>query len=180
MNIWNNLGPIDEYVWGVLARKPCGHCPHTVLRPFQFPGGRQCRWCDSGDQGEGQTGITLTDDREWKRTCYICMTASNSWLPCSTLSWTASLIPRSKFNFEWSLKWKGGHYIQCTSAHLIQNWTWNRRVVWFSHLSSTRNTYLSALSPQIQIRTTNDRVFIVTPMKGVQYIHYIFACSIHQ
>jgi len=85
---------------GCSARKPCGHCPHSVLRPFQFPSGRQCRWCDFGDQEAGQTGITLTDDREWKRMCYICMTASNSWLPCSTLSWTASLIPRSKFNFE--------------------------------------------------------------------------------
>jgi len=57
-----------------------------------------------GDQEAGQTGTTLTDGREWKRMCYICVTASNSWLPCSTLSWTVSLIPRSKFKFEWSFK----------------------------------------------------------------------------
>ena len=57
-----------------------------------------------GDQEAGQTGITLTDGREWKRMCYICVTASNSWLPCSTLSWTVSLIPCSKFKFEWSFK----------------------------------------------------------------------------
>ena len=91
------------YKWGVVARKPCGHCPHSVLRTFQIPVGRQWRWCDFGDQEVGQTGITLTDDKEWKCMCYICMSASNSWIPCSTLSWTASLIPRSKFKFEWSL-----------------------------------------------------------------------------
>ena len=89
------------------------------------------RWCDLGDQETGHTGMTLTDEGEWKRMWYICMVASNSWLPCSTLSWTASLIPRSKFKLEWSLKWKDCHYIQCTSAHLMHDWTWHRRVVWF-------------------------------------------------
>jgi len=53
----------NVYAWGVLARKPCGHCPHSVLRPFQFPAGRQCQCCDFGDQEAGQTGITLTDGR---------------------------------------------------------------------------------------------------------------------
>ena len=86
------------YAWGILVRKPCGYCPHSVLRPFQIPVGRQWRWCDFGDQETGQTGITLTDDREWKRMRYTCMSASNSWLPCSTLSWPESLIPRSISN----------------------------------------------------------------------------------
>jgi len=34
-------------------------------------------------------------------------------------------------NFEWSLKWKGGHYMQCTFAHLMHDWTRHRRVVLF-------------------------------------------------
>ena len=42
MNIGNNLGA-HVYAWGVLSRKPCEHCPHSVFRPFQFPAGRQCR-----------------------------------------------------------------------------------------------------------------------------------------
>jgi len=37
-----------------------------------------------GDQEAGQTGITLTDGREWKHMYFICVSASNSWLPCST------------------------------------------------------------------------------------------------
>ena len=168
------------YEWGVLARKPCGLCPHSMLRPFEIPVGRQWRWCDFWDQEVGQTEIKLTNGREWKRMCYICMAASNSWFPCSTLSCTASLIPRSKFKFEWSIKWKDSHYIQCTSAHLMHNWTSHRRVVRFQHLSPAHDTYPSVLSPQIQIRTKNDRVFMVTPMKGVQHIHHIFAYSMHQ
>jgi len=52
-------------------------------------------------------------------------------LVCSTLSWSASLIPRSKFKFEWPLKWKGGHYIECISAHLMQDWTSYRHLVQF-------------------------------------------------
>jgi len=38
----------------------------------------------------------------------------------------------------------------------MYNWTWHRRVVWFQNLSPAHNTNLFALSPQIQLRTTND------------------------
>ena len=121
MNIRNNLGVINMCMHGVFLHANRVVTVHTACSgPFDF-----------GDQEAGQTGITLTDDREWKHMCYICMAASNSWLPCSTSSWPASLIPRLKFKFEWSLKWKGGHYIQCTSAHLMHDWTQHRRVVWF-------------------------------------------------
>ena len=147
---------------------------------FQIPVWRRRRRGNSGDPNVGTTGIALAVG--WERKCMhnVCIFQFNSWFLCSILSCPYLCLCAQRYSNANDSRLNAGSWRHTMHICIWHNWTQYRHTVRFQRWTSVHIMHLSGLSPQIKIRTTNDGQFMLALMKGVQYIHCMFALLTHE